>query len=408
MDKNDLKIASHEAPGQMAGYLYEALAALLILLQKRSPNSKISIEKVDDVVFDNGISVREAIQIKHHKPGNGLLNDNSVDFWRSINSWCDVIKTSKDDLPSAFIIFSTSSAPRDSIASKLKNDDERKPEEALRLLLDLCSKEHPDSISKFCDNFSRLSEARKKYLLENMTILDSMAPIAKINEEISDEISVAVLPEYKEEIYQSLIGWWFSSIINALSSNECHEITYLSVQTKLSSLVSSHGAGSLPITIDYLSEPSPEERAEVSGEKPIFEEQLEMISFNDNQIKICAGDYLHAKSQISNWLRGQNLLPEEIDQYEAELTNEWKRRFERMKTDIYADGEKTCESDKQRAGRQLLYDIDELNKPIRSNVASYNFLMRGTYQILANDKKVGWHVDYLERLSEKNGDKNGK
>ena len=76
-------MSNHEASAQMNGYLYQVLYALLLLLENENLNYRISIEKFDDISFEDGYSLREMIQTKHHsKPGN--LTDKSVDLWRTI------------------------------------------------------------------------------------------------------------------------------------------------------------------------------------------------------------------------------------------------------------------------------------------------------------------------------------
>lgn len=42
---------AHDASGQMAGYLYQVLAALYLLLDSRDSDAQICIEKFDDIAF---------------------------------------------------------------------------------------------------------------------------------------------------------------------------------------------------------------------------------------------------------------------------------------------------------------------------------------------------------------------
>ena len=59
-------MATHEAAGQMMGYLYQVRYAMLLLLESENPTFKISIEKFDDIAFEDGFSPVEMIQNKHH------------------------------------------------------------------------------------------------------------------------------------------------------------------------------------------------------------------------------------------------------------------------------------------------------------------------------------------------------
>ena len=59
-------MASHNAAGQMNGYLYQIRYALNLLMESDEPNYQISIEKFDDVAFDDNGTPKELIQLKHH------------------------------------------------------------------------------------------------------------------------------------------------------------------------------------------------------------------------------------------------------------------------------------------------------------------------------------------------------
>lgn len=43
---------THDASGQTAGYLYQILAALYLLLDNRNNDAQICIEKFDDIAFE--------------------------------------------------------------------------------------------------------------------------------------------------------------------------------------------------------------------------------------------------------------------------------------------------------------------------------------------------------------------
>lgn len=83
----------HDATGQLSGYLYQVLSALLLLLESRNPDSQLCIEKFDDVAFVEKDNPQIMIQIKHQLHRQGNLSDTSTDYWRTIKSWCDHIKT---------------------------------------------------------------------------------------------------------------------------------------------------------------------------------------------------------------------------------------------------------------------------------------------------------------------------
>lgn len=54
---------------------------------------------------------------------------------------------------------------------------------------------------------------------------------------------------------------------------------------------------------------------------------------------------------------------------------------------------------KVKAGKQLLTKMEEKDIRIREKCQA-PFVMRGSYHILADQRKVGWHIDFEERLKQ--------
>lgn len=65
----------HDAPGQLSGYLYQVLSALLLLLETKEPESKICIERFDDVAFVEDDVPQIMVQTKHQLNKQGNLGD---------------------------------------------------------------------------------------------------------------------------------------------------------------------------------------------------------------------------------------------------------------------------------------------------------------------------------------------
>jgi hypothetical protein len=77
----------HSAPHSLTGYLYQCRLALLEFL-KRSRNNlniEMSIETLDDVVFDTEGDPVEIVQVKHHINQKANLTNASTDLWNTIN-----------------------------------------------------------------------------------------------------------------------------------------------------------------------------------------------------------------------------------------------------------------------------------------------------------------------------------
>ncbi|MBS5934006.1 MAG: DUF3732 domain-containing protein [Clostridiales bacterium] len=114
---------SHDAAGQMVGYLYQVLSTLILILDSKNDYNLLCIEKFDDIAFVEEDQPKVMIQIKHQINERGKLNDSSVDLWRSINSWCDTIQELNIDvINTSFVIITTANAPENSVAYFLSGD----------------------------------------------------------------------------------------------------------------------------------------------------------------------------------------------------------------------------------------------------------------------------------------------
>jgi hypothetical protein len=74
--------SKYSATASLVGYLYQCRLALLETLKrlKTNPSLTVSIETLDDVVFENEGTPTEIIQVKHHINRQANLTDASTDL----------------------------------------------------------------------------------------------------------------------------------------------------------------------------------------------------------------------------------------------------------------------------------------------------------------------------------------
>ena len=106
---------SHEASASANGYLYQCRIALLMALKAipLNVNQEVSVERFDDVAFDNTGTPSELIQTKHHIEKSGNLTDASSDLWKTLLIWLKAVK-SDAQLPfrMKFLLMTTGSDTR--------------------------------------------------------------------------------------------------------------------------------------------------------------------------------------------------------------------------------------------------------------------------------------------------------
>lgn len=389
---------AHDASGQMAGYLYQVLAALYLLLDSRDSDAQICIEKFDDIAFVEQDEPVLMIQTKHQLYRHGNLSDTSNDLWRTIKSWCDSIINSPTHLHDThFVILTTAIAKENTAAYYLRKDVNRNTDEAKRLLVDTAKAVAVKANEKFYSTFLGLSPELQDNLIRHTYICDNSQNISDLKADIMCYIRYATLPQFEEKVYNSVLGWWISAVIQCLCSEVPVFINRIQLQQIIFDIGSRYKADSLPIDVNAYYDPSESELNELIPENRIFIEQLKIISLSHDRLRRCIRDYYNAFRQRSLWVREQLLLANELQNYEAVLVDEWNRLFVIMKENLTDYGDELTEQQKTKAGRDLFGNIENLNLPIRERVTQ-PFIMRGSYHDLANRMMVGWHVDFMDRI----------
>jgi len=387
-------MVEHSAGSSALGYLYQSRYALLIALKKLKVDvgAEISIEKFDDISFDRDGSPRELIQTKHHQIGTSKnLSDASVDLWKTIRVWCDGIEAGSYS-PSEvnFIIATTSHAPFNSSASNLKIEN-RNFELALEKLMSTALSSQRKENKEAYEVFKSLSPEKRKEFISNFYVLDGSPGVEEVYEKIKDETFFVVPKEHHEHFLERLEGWWFNKIIKCLSKTGNTFIRVLEIDSKIDELREQFKEDNLPI--DFLGELPPEPYY-VDADTRCFVQQLKIISASNKRIEHAIKDYYRAFEQRARWVREDLLVGGELENYESKLIDEWERHFEKHKENL---GENTTNDEKIAIGRNIYNDIQELSINIRSE-CNEGYVVRGSFQLLADKQLVGWHPEFIEIL----------
>lgn len=388
-------MVNHQASEQMIGYLYQVRYALNLLLKNDDEQAQISIEKFDDVAFSEDDIPKVLIQLKHHVKHRGDLTNASTDIWRTLKVWIDAMKESPNLIKTTnFMIITTAFAPEDTAAYYLKDHKDRNSEEAYQLLKSVCEESKNKNHAKYYNAFNSFGEESMKKLLNKVYVIDGGSNIIDVEEELKREIRYSCLPQYQNLICERLEGWWFRKSIQALCSDKPIYFTQSQVRSYIVSISKEYTQDNLPIDIFDLNDM---EICNVSTCGKIFYEQLKLICMGNNRIKVALRDYYRAFKQRASWVRNDLLYVNELDDYERRLVDEWEHCFLAMQDDIEEYGNEVTEETKVRSGKQLFGNIEEKDIRIREK-CSEAFVMRGSYHILSNQLKIGWHTDFSERL----------
>lgn len=387
---------NHQASEQMLGYLYQVRYALALLLENDNSDCQISIEKFDDVAFSKDNIPIQLIQLKHHIQHQGNLADASTDMWRTIKVWLDAISETLDILDGTnFLIITTATAPIDSAAFLLKKDSNRNPDTAYEKLKTVCFSSVNQAHQRYYDAFREADEDTVKQLIRQIYIIDCASNIIDVEKDILKHIRYSCIPKHQKMIYERLEGWWFKKAIDALCCDTPVFVNQNQVRSFIVSVSQEYADDNLPIDIldiDDLQE------SNFSANEKIFHEQLKLICLGNHRMQLALRDYYRAFRQRASWVRNDLLYVNELGQYEQRLIDEWEHAFAAMEETL-SETNNATEGEKAKEGRQLFSDIEKRDIRIRPKCQEA-FIMRGSYHILANQLKIGWHVDFFDRLKQ--------
>lgn len=387
---------NHQASEQMLGYLYQVRYALALLLENDNSDCQISIEKFDDVAFSKDDIPIQLIQLKHHIQHQGNLADASTDMWRTIKVWLDAISETPDILDGTnFLIITTATAPIDSAAFLLKKDSNRNPDTAYQKLKTVCFSSVNQAHQRYYDAFREAGEDTVKQLIRQIYIIDCASNIIDVEKDILKHIRYSCIPKHQKMIYERLEGWWFKNAIDALCCDTPVFVNQNQVRSFIVSVSQEYADDNLPIDIldiDDLQE------SNFSANEKIFHEQLKLICLGNHRMQLALRDYYRAFRQRASWVRNDLLYVNELGQYEQRLIDEWEHAFAAMEETL-SETNNATEEEKAKEGRQLFSDIEKRDIRIRPKCQEA-FIMRGSYHILANQLKIGWHVDFFDRLKQ--------
>ncbi len=403
------KTTSFDASASALGYLYQCRHALLLALQHdEDPSLRISIEKLDDVAFLKGtesdIDPTELLQFKHHVKNTGGLSDKSPDIWKTLRIWTEHILTKKVDLDhTVFFMVTTSSSTKAHAVHRLLDDPNlRDPKEALRLLEEAGKDSKAKDVSEAFTAFMRLTASQRQKMFEQIHLLAGSPDVLSVRKGLEAALRHAARPQHRTSFVERLEGWWFRVVIEHLmSANPAETIAVGTVHQRVHDLREQFQRDALPD--DFLQAPIPTEVVRHDDGR-MFIRQLHLVQVMTNRIRTAQEDHYRAFAQRSRWVRDNLVDLDEVRKFETRLFEEWKHKYEIMHEGISTE---VNEPSLANAGKRL-YDWTQEHAP--ANAALFirpqfpaSYMVRGSYHMLADKLRVGWHPHYQTRLV--NGDK---
>ena len=383
----------------MLGYLYQARYGLLRALEEaqKHPSHQLSIEKFDDVAFEASGRPVELIQVKHHAvPGD--MSDKSVDLWKTLNIWIKRIAEDPTRVANArLLLMTTNTATEGSALSILRRTHEsRDVDRAIELLLAAAKESHNETTMAQREVFLALTSDKRRTLVSNIWVFDAAPNIIDVRDEIEGLMFYSVPSDRVRDITNDLEGWWFNRVVMALAGNESLAIHLADVRGKVSELRERYRSDNLPL--DDAIETMPSAAEPPRDDKRVFVRQMGLVRAARSEIRGAVHDYHRAFAQRSQWVREHLLLDDAVDRYDRVLCDAWEREFLGRTADIPADAD---DDTKEARGREVFRWARQYSRPLRNRDELW--LSSGSFQMLADNLRVGWHPNYNTLLADVEG-----
>lgn len=393
----------HSAIDAAIGFYYQSLYGLLLIVKAVEDDAAVCLERLDDVEITlNGRSL--LVQLKHSlckKPAGVSLA--SVALWKTLKAWIDVLpKVSLDD--TRFQLVTVAPLPPSSVLAPLL--DEKAPRTGLLKLLEAeaqrvvnehsAAKQNGKSplphIERLpgCCAYLALAEVTREKLLSRATIQPAANDIKKIQRDIANALT-NFPPDQREAISRRLMEWWDLQIVYSFCAKRERFITTLEVQQRLLEM-----AGELArdeLLADFQFEAPPDDHSPPS----MIATQLQLVNCTKSEIRSAQREEWKARSQRHKWMTDRADMAGRIHRYDEYLVQEWRDRHEPM-TEQH---QSASENEKQSAGLAIFrWSFSQAHQEVDPFAKNWSasYYVRGSYQVLAVEKSVGWHPDYVTLL----------
>jgi hypothetical protein len=391
-----------EASASALGYLYQLRTALLRCVELLTTNGidwSVAIEATDDVQALVGDRT-ELTQLK--KRADGVrMTDLQPDLWKTIRIWSQGVIDGRIELDNTRLyLVTTAELPEGTAGYFLQSNalSHRDETAAGELLLKARESSQSTSLAKAFAAFDALDGPRRAALLGRMEVIGSAPGMGQAKEALLGYAAVAVERRFAASFLQRLEGWFFDRAVAQMSAPGEDPVSGAEFDEVFTELRSQIGEHSLPIDPDIAALTAGTERTGDGDEvaEKVFVHQLRLIDVGGERIGFAVRDWVRAFAQRSRWADENLLRIGEIAKYERRLEEEWQARFAEMREDL---GPEATETEMRREARLIYRWVDrEARIRIRPGCEEV-FVTKGSYHMLADELRVGWHPDFAVRLA---------
>lgn len=382
----ETKPAKHSAPGQYLGFALQPVRVFYHLLTCPR-GAKVSLEFKDDVAIhyaDGSLCLEQTKSALKQNP----ISDWADDLWKAFQNWLTMLTANEIDASlTRYRIYVTpqkKGAFAEAMATAQDADAVESVLKMIRAKLDKL-KTTPGCAA----HLQPFLDASREHQIAVISRFELEAGTA----DPLDAIRAVLLPTIAEDqvslLAKSGIGQAKQALDRLIQRGEPAILDADGFRKDFHAFVRQNN---LPGLLTSLREaPSNEVVAGVASTRPTFIRQLELVEASDDDRLRAVSDYLRASADKVDWADRGVIFPGSLDTWDDDLV----RRHGMVRgdvADIHADKSAPVQ------GRLVYRQCAQYQAPLEGRVVPGHFV-HGSYNHLADLRRIGWHVDYEKLLA---------
>lgn len=395
---------AHSAEAAALGFYYQAFFALLTLMSQDTDNAAVGVEQLDDVELKvDGHSL--LYQLKHSiSSAPSPITIKSRALWKTVKAWVDVLPELTLSETTFHLVTVAPLGPGDPLLALTDLEADRAQlfdamsQEANRVLeaRSAASKAgkalpYADRVDG-CSAFIDLTETARLNLLRRTVIAPGSPTVANIEQLVAEQLKL-LPPDQRPIVSARLVEWWDRQIVYSLCGKRERVISRSELQHQVSAIVSDVELDKLMPDFELA---SPPEDYQPDG---MLARQIKLVGGKKSDHSKAIREEWKAREQRAKWLNSKPNMAVTINEYDRLLEEHWSDHHSQMAEEC-ADLDETV---KCNSGLKILrWTHAEAPGEVRPIEAGWSaaYYVRGSYQVLAIDLKVGWHADYAKLLGD--------
>jgi hypothetical protein len=395
----------HDATGTALGFRYQERYALLELFGLNDDEACVSVETLDDIHLQvGGADLLE--QLKHSiqaKPAP--ISEYSPKVWKTLAIWCDLI-LSPDLKASKLILVTVAPLASDTKLKALaENNSDRTNvvntllQEAKRVVDDYDdakalgnSLPHKDRIAG-ARAFLSLTEKQRLNLIERITLKPGSPTVGEVEKVLSNALTTYP-PKQRDILAARTCEWWDRQILQAMCDQRPRYIKRHEVLEQLSEISSSPTSESL---MDSFGSKMP---PEVYTAHDILNKQCSLVNAPASLMRMARITEWQARNQRSRWATEAPSKIAKITDFDDRLVIEWSYQHTPICEPELIGDENQMSDNGLDVLKWAMNDAPGQIGSIENTITS-PFYIRGSFQVLSIEGRVGWHPEYMSRIGFK-------